>query len=39
MELHQLYFDYIMPFWEEARLNPRKQLEQMYTYLESEVNE
>jgi hypothetical protein len=27
MELHQLYFDYITPFWEEARLNPRKQLE------------
>jgi hypothetical protein len=39
VELHQLYFDYIAPFWEEARLNPRKQVERTYTYLESEVNE
>jgi hypothetical protein len=38
MELHQLYFYYIAPFWEEARLNPRKQLEQTYSYYESEVN-
>ena len=28
MELHQLYFDSIAPFWEEARVNPKKQLQQ-----------
>jgi hypothetical protein len=39
MELHQLYFDFIAPFWEEARLNPSKQLKRTYKYLESKVDE
>jgi hypothetical protein len=39
MELHQLYFDFIAPFWEEARLNPSKQLKRTYKYVESEVDE
>ena len=39
MELHQLYFDYIAPYWEEARLYPKKKLERTYNYLESEVDE
>jgi hypothetical protein len=33
-----LYFDFIAPFWEEARLNPRKQLERTYKYVESVVD-
>eukprot|EP00978_Attheya_sp_CCMP212_P002262 scaffold4659_cov73-Attheya_sp.AAC.2 len=38
MELHQLYFDFIAPFWEEDRLNPSKQLKRTYKYVESEVD-
>jgi hypothetical protein len=34
MEVHQLYFDFIAPFLEEARLNPSKQLKRTYKYLE-----
>jgi hypothetical protein len=37
LQLHQLYFNFIAPFWEKARLNPRNQLKQTYTkYVESQ---
>ena len=39
MELHQLCFDCIAPFWEEARLNPRTHLERTQKHVDTEVDE
>eukprot|EP00978_Attheya_sp_CCMP212_P020213 scaffold57562_cov32-Attheya_sp.AAC.1 len=38
MELFQLYFDFMVPFWEEARTNPRtKTFKQTFEYIEANI--